>query len=142
MLLHRAHLRAWEALDRNTPARLLLQVSRLFDQPLRHGVLVAHEVGELHVDFLLRPCCRPGEGQDSDDAYRYPLHVRSSAYVSRPYIVLSRGHSLFFTSTAFWRWQRKNAVCFLSLEVFSSPEGPNAGRQGRREAAATEERTL
>ena len=55
VLLHRAHLRAGETLDGDPPARLLLQIFRPLDQPLRHGMLVAHEIGELHLDFLLRP---------------------------------------------------------------------------------------
>ena len=52
MLLCRAHLRAWEALDCDAPARFLLQLVRPPDQPLRHGVLIADEIGELELDRL------------------------------------------------------------------------------------------
>ena len=58
VLRHRTHLRPGEALDRDASARLLLQIVRPLDQPARHGVLVAHEIGELHLEFLLRQDCR------------------------------------------------------------------------------------
>ena len=55
VLLHRPHLRSREALDRDAAAGILLKLVRPFDQPLRHGVLVADEIGELHLDRL-REC--------------------------------------------------------------------------------------
>ena len=52
VLLHRTHLRAGETLDDDAAAGILFQPVGPLDQPLRHGVLIADEIGELELDRL------------------------------------------------------------------------------------------
>ena len=86
VLLDRAHLRAGEALDRDAPARLLFQISDHLISQLRHGVLVADEIGELHLEFLLRQTAGAATTPDtvaSTDAlnWRLLICIISSVYV-------------------------------------------------------------